>query len=227
MRNIELASLVDLAVLGPNAGVTALRKGAELAQRYNVASLCVKPCDVNTAVDYVSQSPVMVSTVIGFPHGGTTTRAKVEELEEAMEFGCNEFDVVMNIGFFLSRKLQAVRSELRQICKTAYPHTVKVILETGYLNTDQISQACKMAEEAGALYVKTSTGFGPRGATEDDITTMQKACGLHVKASGGIRTREQAMHFAALGCKRLGFGYKSAITILETYRLGLSEREDW
>ena len=227
MKNIELSPLVDLAVLGPNAGVTALKKGATLAQRYNVASLCVKPCDVNMAVDHLSQSSVMVSTVIGFPHGGTTTRVKLEELEEAMEWGCNEFDVVMNIGQFLSGKFQYVTEELRHLCRTAYPHTVKVILETGYLNTDQIKQACKLAEEAGALYVKTSTGFGPRGATEDDITTMQKACSLHVKASGRISTREQALHFADLGCKRLGFGYKSAITILETYRLGISEREDW
>jgi deoxyribose-phosphate aldolase len=179
------------------------------------------------AVDYLAQSNVMVSTVIGFPHGGTTTRVKSEELEEAMEHGCNEFDIVMNIGLFLSSKPWHVMEELRHLTRIAHPHAVKVILETGYLNDMQIAVACNVAEDAGAVYVKTSTGFGPRGATEKDIWIMQRACGLLVKASGGIRTQEEAMNFADLGCKRLGFGYKSAITILENNRLGLSETEDW
>ena len=221
MRDLQLSPLTDLAVLGPNAGYSAVRKGSELAQRYEVASLCVKPCDVNLAVDFLAQSPVMVSTVIGFPHGGTTTRVKSEELDEALEYGCQEFDVVMNIGRFLEKRQRNVFEELRHLCKIAYPHAVKVILETGYLNNDQIAKACRISEEAGAMYVKTSTGFGPRGATEDDIRIMQQSCGLHVKASGRIRTREQAQRFADIGCKRLGFGYKAAITILENSRLGL------
>ncbi len=219
MRDLELASLVDLAVLGPNASTGALKKAAEKAMFYNVASLCVKPYHVRQAVELLKDSPVMVSTVIGFPHGGTTTRVKSEEVEEAMEDGCNEFDIVMNLGLFLSRKPWHVMEELRHLVKISHPRTVKVILETGYLNTDQIAKACQVAEDAGALYVKTSTGFGPRGATEDDIRTIQQATILHVKASGGIRTREQAKHFVNLGCDRLGFGYKSAVSILEDSRL--------
>jgi deoxyribose-phosphate aldolase len=160
-------------------------------------------------------TPVVVASVVGFPHGGQRSEVKAREAGLAIADGARELDMVMNLGAFLSGDHATVRDDVAAVVGEAGPArvVVKVILETCHLTPDQIAAACRIAEEAGADFVKTSTGFGPGGATPEAVRVMLDTVGgrLGVKASGGIRTWGAAVGYLALGCRRIGVGDAAAI----------------
>jgi deoxyribose-phosphate aldolase len=213
----EVAKTIDHAVLKPNQTETDLRENAALCIKYGVASLCVRPCDVALAAELLSGSSVLVSTVLSFPHGADTTASKVFQAKQAIKNGAKEIDMVMNIGQFLSGHYDRVCDDIGAVAETAHADAVllKVIQESCYLTLDEVALACQLTAEAGADFVKTSTGFGPSSATPEIIEVMVKTVGgkLGVKASGGIRSWEQAVGYLEQGATRLGMG--ATQTVLE------------
>ena len=215
----SLLPLIDHAVLHPTQTDDDVRSACQLCAELGVASVCVKPSYVPLAAECLDGSGVMVSTVIGFPHGGTTTETKVAETDLACRQGAREVDMVANIGKALSGDWAYVEADIRAVVEAARRHgaITKVIFETGILPNDEVKiRLCQASEAAGAAFVKTSTGFGfvkgeggamtATGATEHDIRLMRANCGpnVQVKASGGIRSYDDAKKFVALGATRLG-----------------------
>ncbi len=212
-----IAAMIDHAVLKPNATDNDLEKECKIAVKYNVASVCVKPSHIKLAKDFLKNSNVLISTVIGFPHGSTTTKCKVEESIEAIENGAAELDMVINVGQLLSGNYEYVIEDIRQVAETAHTRgaIVKVIIETALLDNDSKITACRLSEQAGADFVKTSTGFNGGGAALEDIELMKNSVSYSVKlkASGGIKNFDDAVKFAEAGCTRLGTS--STIAIME------------
>jgi deoxyribose-phosphate aldolase len=219
-----IAQYVDHAVLHPTQTEADLEAACTLCNKLDVASICVKPSMVSRAAELLAKSSVKVSTVIGFPHGGTSTAAKAAEAEEACRDGAVELDMVVNIGRSLAGDYAYVEEDIRQVVAVATEHDaiVKVIFETGLLqNDEQKIELCGCAERAGAAFVKTSTGFGfvksaegtlqSTGATRDDIRLMRKHFSRGVKASGGIRSLTDARAFIGLGASRLGTSSTEAL----------------
>ncbi|MDF7799930.1 deoxyribose-phosphate aldolase [Pontiellaceae bacterium B1224] len=206
----DVAATIDHAVLKPNQTELDLRENAALCIQYNVASMCVRPCDIALAAELLSNSAVMVSTVLSFPHGADTTATKVFQAQRAIADGAQEIDMVMNIGQFLSGNFDRVREDIHAVAAVAHrSHVVlKVIQESCFLTLDEVVRACEITAEAGADYVKTSTGFGPSSATPEVIDVMVRNVGgqLGIKASGGIRSWEQAIAYLEQGATRLGIG---------------------
>lgn len=211
----EVAAAIDHAVLKPEFTDADLRQHAAMCRANGVFSMCVKPCDVAAAAALLAGSTVKVSCVLSFPHGADTTATKVFQANQAIEDGVDEIDMVMNIGKFISADFAFVENDIRAVVETAREHgvLVKVILETGFLAPDQIAKACEICREAGADFVKTSTGFGPGSATHEAVAVMIKAAGdrMKVKASGGIRTWDDAVAFLEQGVERLGVGSTAAV----------------
>lgn len=209
--------MTDHAVLKPNQTEADLRAAAGMCIQYGVASLCVRPCDVRLAAELLKDSNVKVSCVLSFPHGDDTTASKVFQAEQAIHDGVEEIDMVMNIGQFLSSNTDYVLSDIKAVVNTAHTNkvAVKVIQESCYLSLDDVAKACELSLEAGADFVKTSTGFGPSSATPEIIDVMVKTVGgkMGIKASGGIRTWEQAVGYLEQGATRLGIG--ATKTVLE------------
>jgi deoxyribose-phosphate aldolase len=206
----DVASTIDHAVLKPDVTILEVRKNAASCIERGLASMCVRPCDIKLASDLLSSSPVRVSCVLSFPHGADTTGTKVFQAQQAIADGVQEIDMVMNIGRFLSDQLDEVREDIQAVVEIAHAANVKVkvIQESCFLTLEQVAQACILSQEAGADYVKTSTGFGPSSATPEIIDVMVKTVGgqLGIKASGGIRTWEQAVGYLEQGATRLGIG---------------------
>jgi deoxyribose-phosphate aldolase len=213
----DVAALLDHAVLKPNFTAADLAAQAAMCVDRGVGCLCVRPCDVAAAARHVAGSPVVVASVIGFPHGSHRSETKALESRLAIADGARELDMVLAIGALLSGDESRVRDDIAAVVAEARPHgaLVKVIFETCYLAPAQIATACRLSEEAGADFVKTSTGFGTAGATPETVRLMLDAVGgrLGVKASGGIRTWDDAVMYLDMGCKRLGVG--DAATILD------------
>ena len=211
----EMAGKIDHAALKPEQTEADLRKNATLCIERGMASLCVRPCDIKLAVELLKDSPVMVSCVLSFPHGADTTATKVFQAQQAIADGTEEIDMVMNIGQFLSGNFDTVRNDIKEVVDTAHARgiRVKVIQESGYLTVEQVARACELAYEAGADFVKTSTGFAPNSATPEIIDTMVKTVGgkMGIKASGGIRTWEQAAGYLEQGATRLGIGNTASV----------------
>jgi deoxyribose-phosphate aldolase len=211
----DVAKRLDHAVLRPEATAADLARHARMCRDRGVGCLCVRSVDVAAARRVLADSPVVVAAVIGFPHGGQRAEVKSHEAELAIADGARELDMVIALGPLRSGDTPAVRADIAAVVAVARPAgvLVKVILETCFLTPEQIVTACHLAEEAGANFVKTSTGFGPAGATPEAVRIMLAATGgrLGVKASGGIRTWEDAVGYLALGCQRLGVGDAAAI----------------
>lgn len=210
-----VARAMDHAVLKPEYNAADLARHAASCVDLGVGCLCVRSVDVAAAVRLLAGSPVVVTSVIGFPHGGQRAEVKARESGLAIADGARELDMVMTIGGFLSGDHAAVRDDIAAVVREARPAgvLVKVILETCLLSAAQIAAACRLAEEAGADFVKTSTGFGPGGATPEAVRVMLDTVGgrLGVKASGGIRTWGAAVRYLAMGCRRLGVGDAAGI----------------
>lgn len=211
----SVAKCLDHAVLKPTATDEDLAEAADMCRTRGVGCLCVRSVDVAGASRLLAGSDVVVASVIGFPHGDHAPPVKAAESRLAIDHGARELDMVMQIGAFLSGRHRDVRDDITAVVAVARPHgvLVKVILETCYLSPEQVFMACRLAEEAGADMVKTSTGFGAAGATPEAVETMLAAVGdrLGVKASGGIRTWEACVRYLDMGCTRIGVGAAAQI----------------
>lgn len=203
---MNLASYIDHTLLKPGATVEDIIKLCAEAEQYKFAAVCVNPVYVDLAAHCLAGTGVKTATVIGFPLGATFTKTKVAEAKEAVLRKANELDMVINIGAAKAGLWEAVTDDIRQVVEAADGAVVKVIIETGLLTDEEKRQACQAVLDAGAQFVKTSTGFGPGGATVEDICLLKKAVGekIGIKASGGIRTLEQAKELIAAGATRLG-----------------------
>lgn len=211
----EVASHIDHAVLKPEFTDVDLKEHAGMCIENGIYSMCVKPCDVREAARLLKGSSVKVSCVLSFPHGADTSEVKAFQAFRAIEEGVEEIDMVMNIGKFLSGDFDYVREDIKAVVDVAHQHNVKVkvIQESGYLTPEQVAKASELSGEAGADFVKTSTGFGPGTATPEIIEIMIKTVGdrMSVKPSGGIRTWETAVSYLNQGVDRLGVGSTLAV----------------
>ena len=214
MNNLELAKMIDHTILKANATQSDVEKLCDEAKKYNFASVCVNPYWVPLASDLLKNSTVKVCTVIGFPLGATSSESKAYETEIAILQGADEVDMVINVGAMKNNKTDIVENDILSVVNSARKTgktqnkniIVKVILETCYLTKDEIKNACLCAKNAGADFVKTSTGFGTGGATTEDVALMKETVGetMQVKASGGIRDYETAIKMIEAGATRLG-----------------------
>lgn len=211
----QLAKVIDHSLLRPELAEEDVVAGCALAASYHTATVCVKPCHVRLAKDLLKDSDVIVSTVVGFPHGSSLTAIKVAEAQQAILDGALELDMVLNIGQLRSGKLEYVREDIRAVCSLAHAQgvKVKVILENAYLTDEQKVLACKLSEEAGADWVKTSTGFAPSGATLEDLRLMRRSVSpkVQVKAAGGVRTLPALLDVIDTGATRCGATATAAI----------------
>ncbi len=206
MPDPDLRLHVEQTLLRPEATAAEVRALCEEALRLGFVGVCVAPARVAEAAAVVRGRPVALVTTAGFPHGTTSTDAKVFEAERAYGRGATDVDFVLHVGVVKDGDWDAVRREFSAL-RGAVPEAVlKVILETGLLTEDEVRRAAACAVEAGLDFVKTSTGFGPRGATVEDVRLLRSAVGerCRVKASGGIRTRERALALVAAGADRIG-----------------------
>src|SRR5687768_3029433 len=216
----QLAKVIDHSLLRPELTEADVLAGCELAARYHVATVCVKPCDVRLAKKALQDSDVLVSTVVGFPHGSNLTSIKVAEAEKAMDEGALELDMVLNIGQLRSGKNDFVGADIKAVCDAAHARgvKVKVIFENSYLTDEEKITACKLSDAAGADWVKTSTGFAPGGATLEDLRLMRANVSEHiqVKAAGGVRTLPALLDVIDAGVTRCGA--TATATILDDFK---------
>lgn len=204
----NVARMIDHTLLKPDATEAEIVKLVNEAKQYLFASVCINPAWVKTAADLLADTPdVKVCTVIGFPLGATTTETKVFETKNAIENGATEVDMVINIGALKDKRDDYIEQDIRAVVEEAKGKALtKVIIETCLITDEEKVRACELAVKAGADFVKTSTGFSTGGATVADIQLMRKTVGpdLGVKASGGIRSREDALSMIEAGATRIG-----------------------
>ena len=204
----DIAKTLDHSTLQPFLTEDDIRKGCDIALQYDTATVCARPGDMPLVVKMLSGSDVKPCTVIGFPHGAHHTSVKVFEAERALDDGCQELDMVLNIGRMLHGEEAYVQDEIAALAKAAHARNalLKVILETCYLNDEQKKIACRLSEAAGADFVKTSTGYGSSGATVADVRLMRASVSdkVSVKASGGIRTLDMVLACRNAGAARCG-----------------------
>ncbi len=216
---LEIAKMIDHSLLHPTMDDQILKNECEVAKKYNVASVCIKPYAVKMAVELLKDSDVMVGTVIGFPHGSNTVAVKVFETEQAIKDGAVEIDMVVNIGKVLGEDWGYIENEIKAINDICKKHNaaLKVIFENDYLTEDKYKiKLCEICSDIGVDFVKTSTGYGftkqpdgsynYKGATEHDLKLMQKytAKNIEVKAAGGVRTLEDTLKVRSWGVTRIG-----------------------
>ncbi|MCR2813433.1 deoxyribose-phosphate aldolase [Microbacterium sp. zg.Y1090] len=221
----ELAATIDHAILKPEFTRADVDAELDIAAQWGVFSVCVRPSDIPYAVKRLDGTGVAVGTVIGFPHGTTSTTAKVAETIRAFEDGATEFDMVINIGALRSGFDDVVVDDIRAVVDAAAGKITKVILETSLLDDEQIARGSRLTEAGGADFVKTSTGFAGGGATVEHVRLMRASVGerVQVKASGGVRSLETALQMLDAGATRLGTS--ASATILGSLRAELDGRE--
>jgi len=205
--NHSLAEMIDHTLLKADATKAEIQKLAEEAKEYSFASVCVNPTWVKTAAEILKDTPVKVCTVIGFPLGATTTEVKAFEVSNAIENGATEVDMVINIGALKDKQYDKVEKDIKAVVEAAKGKALtKVIIETCLLTNEEKEIACQLSVKAGADFVKTSTGFSTGGATVEDIALMRKVVGptIGVKASGGVRSLEDAENMVNAGATRIG-----------------------
>lgn len=201
----EILSKVDHTQLKPFATWEDIEKLCEEALEYHTASVCVPPSYIKKIQDTYGDK-INICTVVGFPLGYSSTSAKIAEVRQALEDGCNEIDMVINIADVKNGLYDKAEEEIRQLKEACGTHILKVIIETCYLNKEEKIAMCKAVTNAGADFIKTSTGFGTGGATREDIELFQENIGpkVKIKAAGGISTLEDLEMFVMLGCDRIG-----------------------
>lgn len=211
----QVAQTIDHAVLKPEYSVQDLQIHAQMCIKHKVYSMCVKPCDIAIAKTLLEGSGVKVSCVLSFPHGADTIESKVFQAEQSIKNGADEIDMVMNIGRFTGEDYHYVVEDIKAVADVAHKNNivVKVIQESGLLTLEQVAKACELSWMGGADFVKTSTGFGPGKATPEIIDVMIKTVGdkMKIKASGGIRSWDDAVAFLVQGVDRLGIGSTEAV----------------
>ncbi len=213
-----LAALIDHTLLKPEATAADIRRVCAEARQYGFASVCINPYWVPLAASELEGSQVKVCTVVGFPLGANATEIKVAETVAAIRAGAREIDMVINIGELLGQNVGAVGFDIRSLTLVAHgaEAILKVIIEAALLNDEEKVMACRLAQQAGADFVKTSTGFGPGGATVEDVALMRRTVGpeMGVKASGGIRTLDDLKRMVAAGATRIGAS--SSVRIIQS-----------
>ena len=201
----DILKRVDHTLLKQTSTWEEIRKICDDAVQYLTASVCIPPSFVKQAKEYVLDK-MQICTVIGFPNGYNTTACKVFEAQDAIHNGADEIDMVINLGWVKEQNYKAVKEEIAELKKVCGTKILKVIIETCFLTEEEKIKMCQVVTEAGADYIKTSTGFGTGGATPEDIKLFSEHIGEHVKmkAAGGISTLEDAEEFIRLGAERLG-----------------------
>jgi deoxyribose-phosphate aldolase len=204
----QLAHLIDHTLLKPDASQDEIAQLCFEARKYKFASVCVNPTNVKLCAQLLKDSDVDICTVVGFPLGATPTDVKVFEAQQAIREGATEVDMVINVGAVKSRDYELVERDIASVARVCHAGNaiLKVIIEAALLTDEEKVVACQLAKVAGADFVKTSTGFGPGGATPEDVALMRKVVGpsIGVKAAGGIRTYQDAQRMIAAGASRLG-----------------------
>ncbi|XXF76576.1 deoxyribose-phosphate aldolase [Myxococcaceae bacterium GXIMD 01537] len=216
--NADLAPYIDHTLLKPEATREDVQRVAEEARSHGFATVCVNSCHVATVARVLEGSRTVPIAVVGFPLGAALTSAKAFEAREAIRAGAREIDMVINVGALKARDYALVNQDIAGVVEASRPYPVKVILETSLLDAEQKLIACVLSKAAGAAFVKTSTGFGGGGATADDVALMRRVVGddVGVKASGGIRSAEDAMRMIQAGANRLGASASVAIVSGQT-----------
>ena len=211
----RVARTIDHSLLRPELTVDEVLAGCDLAAAYRVASVCCRPLDVPACRDALEGSGVAVGTVVGFPHGASTTAVKVAEAGRALEDGAGELDMVLAIGWLRSKREDYVQDDIAAVVDLAHGRgaLVKVILENAYLTDEEKVRGCRLAEQAGADFVKTSTGYAPSGSSMDDLRLMRASVSprVKVKAAGGIRTLDLLIEGLNAGMDRCGATATAAI----------------
>jgi deoxyribose-phosphate aldolase len=211
----DIAAMIDHSLLRPTLTDEEFDEGVELVKQYRCATVMVAPYDVPKAVERLAGSGIQVSTVVDFPHGSNLTKAKVYEAELAMDNGAAHLDMVLAISRLVAGHYDYVEEDIRAVVEAAHKRgvPVKVIFETCYLTPERIVAACQISERAGADFVKTSTGYGPGGATLEDVKLMRASCSpkVKVKPSGGIRTLDQVLEYRKAGAAMIGTRATAAI----------------
>lgn len=204
----DIAKMIDHSLLNPTLTTPELEKGIQVALDYDVASVCIMPYALRRCSELLKGSTVKASTTIGFPHGGHTTAIKAAEATQALDDGCEELDMVVNISKVLSGDWDYVREDIRVVIDLAHGRgqKVKVIFENCYLNDDQKIRLCEICGELGADWVKTSTGYGTGGATMEDLKLMREhsPATVQVKAAGGVHGLDKFLEVRAIGVTRIG-----------------------
>jgi deoxyribose-phosphate aldolase len=204
----DVAKAIDHSLLKPELDDAFVEAGCKLAADYDVASVCVRPRDVERARDLLAGTTVAVGTVVGFPHGGSRTETKVFEASLALRNGARELDMVIDIAGLVSGDDRRVQEQIAKVVEVAHAENalVKVILENAYLTDEQKVRGCKLVEAAGADFVKTSTGFAPTGATIEDLKLMRRSVSpsVKIKAAHGIRTLDALVEVLEIGVSRVG-----------------------
>jgi len=212
---MKINKLIDHTFLKPFGTKADIDTLLEEAITYDFKSVCINPTWVKYAAESLKKSDVLVCTVIGFPLGASTTQTKVYETKDALKNGANEIDMVLNIGWVKDGEYDLVEKEIKAVKEECQSHTLKVILETCFLEKDEIEKSAKAAINAGADFVKTSTGFGTGGATVEDVKLMKDVAGKEkeVKASGGVRSLEDLEAMVEAGATRIGAS--SGVSIMQ------------
>ncbi len=219
--NTTITQMIDHTILKADASEEEVKILCNEAKKYQFATVCINPCYIPQAFHILEGTEVGITTVVGFPLGNMTSMAKAYEAKEAVELGATEVDMVINIGALKDEKHDYIRHEIEAVVRAAKDINkdtiIKVILETCLLSKDEIVKACELAVEAGADFVKTSTGFSTGGATVEDIALMRKTVGpdIGVKASGGIRTYKDAKAMVEAGATRIGASASKVIATEE------------
>ena len=208
----QLARMIDHTLLKPDATAKDIKNLCAEAKKHHFASVCVNPVHVSLAAKMLEGTNIKVCTVICFPLGASTSETKAFETKNALTNGAQEVDMVMNIGALKSGDYETVKQDISAVVAVARDAIVKVILETGLLTDEEKVHACQLAKEAGADFVKTSTGFYGK-ATVHDVKLMRKVFGKGIKASGGIRTYEEAVALVKAGATRIGTS--AALSIIQ------------
>lgn len=236
----QIAKMIDHSLLHPTMTDADLISGCELAKKYDVATVCIKPYFVKQAIELLKGSDVAVCTVVGFPHGSSTIQQKVAETRQACKDGATEIDMVVNVGKVLSEDWRYIKKEIGAILKESHKHgaILKVIFENDFLPKDKFKiKLCKICSVLGVEFIKTSTGYGYvkqangdynyKGATEHDLILMRENANekVQIKAAGGVRTLDGLLKVMSLGVTRLGATATATIIEDAKKRLGLSSDE--
>ncbi len=203
---MEYNRLIDHTLLAPDATREQIKRICEEAKQYHFASVCVNPGWIKYCKEQLKGSEVNVCTVIGFPLGATLMASKISEAKESLFEGADELDMVINIGRLKDHDDNYVKTEIQELKRVCQNHILKVIIETCLLTDEEKIRACRLAKEAGADFVKTSTGFSKGGATVEDVKLMRETVGpeMGVKASGGVKTKEDLINMVKAGATRIG-----------------------